>query len=536
MKTISLLRAVLTEDMNLFKYTSGKNTSKIKKVILPMILFLMVGYSIGYYAYLIAKPLHQVNLTYIMLSMFIFTVSIITLFEGIYKSQGILFEAKDNDLLFSLPIPRRKILFVRIFKLILFQYLYNLMFLLPAFIIYIYFEHPSINFYLVSLLMTFLIPIIPTIISSILGYFVKLISSKFKSKKIVQTILSSIIFMGIFFLSMNLNNFIQDIAVKANSINDILTKIYYPIGAYVSLINNFNISTLIKLLLINIIPFMLFVLLGSKLYFKIVYNSKGTASRKDKNKRKAFKKRTPLYSLVVKELRRYFSSPVYMFNTIFGLLLILVVTILLCIKGDSVIDMLLNIEGSQTTEMNISLPVIYYALVLFSCSMTSITSSCVSLEGKTINITKSLPVSEKEILKSKIIYPFIIELPFILISELLFFIRFKINILDIILIFSMSLIIITLTSLIGLIINLKYPKMNAKNDTEVVKQSVSSMVSVFIGMGIFIVSIIAIIYLYKMMNITLLLTLHILLLLLVTLLLYYVLMKSGTKEYKKINV
>ena len=50
MKTISLLKAVLTEDMNLFKYTSGKNASKIKKAILPIILFLIVMYSIGYYA------------------------------------------------------------------------------------------------------------------------------------------------------------------------------------------------------------------------------------------------------------------------------------------------------------------------------------------------------------------------------------------------------------------------------------------------------------------------------------------------------
>ena len=139
MKTISLLKAVLTEDMNMFKYTAKNSDSKIKKILLPIILFIIVGLSIGYYALMIAEPLHQVNLTYIMLSMFIAMVSIITLFEGIYKSQGILFEAKDNDLLFSLPIPKTKILFVRIFKLILFQYLYKLMFLLPAFVVYIYF-------------------------------------------------------------------------------------------------------------------------------------------------------------------------------------------------------------------------------------------------------------------------------------------------------------------------------------------------------------------------------------------------------------
>lgn len=533
MKTISLLKAVLTEDMNLFKYTSGKNASKINKAILPIVLFLIFMFSIGYYAYLIAEPLHQVNLTYIMLSMFIFIISIITLIEGIYKSQGILFETKDNDLLFSLPISKKKILFVRIFKLMLFQYLYNLMFLLPTIGVYIYFEHPGINFYLISFIMTFLIPILPTVVSSILGYFVKLISSKFKSKKIVQTILSSIIFMGIFFLSMNLNGFLQDIAVKAKSINDILTRIYYPVGAYVTLINDFNIWTLIKLLLINIVPFLLFILLGAKLYFKIIYSSEGVATKKNKVKKEIFKKKPPVYALTIKELRRYFSSPIYMFNTIFGLLLILVLTIILCIKEQGIINTFLE---SEEISINISISLLYYVLVLFSCSMTSITSSCISLEGKTINITKSLPVSEKVILKSKIIYPFIIELPFILISELIFFIKFKTNIVDIILIISMSLITIALSGIIGLIINLKYPKMNAKNDTEVVKQSISSMLSVFIGIGIFILSIILIIYFYKILNVTLLLIMHVFILLLLTLVLYCILMKFGIEEYKKINV
>ena len=40
-----------------------------------------------------------------------------------------------------------------------------------------------------------------------------------------------------------------------------------------------------------------------------------------------------------------------------------------------------------------------------------------------------------------------------------------------------------LAEIVGIIINLKYPKMDAKNDTEIVKQSMSSMVAVFVGMA-----------------------------------------------------
>lgn len=534
MKVFSLLRAVLTEDMNLFKYSAGKNASRARKIIFPIFLFLIMGVSIGYYAYEIGNVLHQVNLTYVMLSLFIFMVSVITIIEGIYKSQGILFEAKDNDLLFSLPISRGKILFVRMFKLILFQYLYNLLFLIPALVIFIYFEHPGILFYLISIVMIILIPIIPTVIACLFGYLIKMISSKFKTKRVIQTILSCIIFMGIFFLSLNFNNFIENIASRASGINDVLTKIYYPVGAYVTLINDFDIWVFIKLILINVIPFGIFVLFGSKYYFKIISRSKDTGSNKS-NKKEIFIRRTPVQALVRKELKRYFSSPVYMFNTIFGLLLIVVMTILLCIKGEDVINMILGIEMLDNSGVDISLSIVYYALVLFSCSMTSITSSSISLEGKTINITKSLPVSERDILKAKVIYPYVIELPFILISELLFFIVFKIDIGNMLLILSMSLIMVTLSSVIGLLVNLKYPKMNASNDTEVVKQSMSSMIAVFIGMGIFVISMILGVYLYDYINVYLLLGLHVFILLVTTIILYIVLMRIGKKEYRNIN-
>ena len=96
--------------------------------------------------------------------------------------------------------------------------------------------------------------------------------------------------------------------------------------------------------------------------------------------------------------------------------------------------------------------------------------------------------------------------------------------------------IILLTSCIGLIANLKYPKMNATNDTEVVKQSMSSMISVFIGIGFFIGSALVVSYLNKYLKLSILLILHISLITIISIILYYIVMKFGTKEYRKINV
>ena len=222
-----------------------------------------------------------------------------------------------------------------------------------------------------------------------------------------------------------------------------------------------------------------------------------------------------------------------MLNTSFGLLLSVIVSIYLCFKGQDIFDMVLENYGVTS---NLSLPVLFYFFILFVGFMTSISSSSISLEGKTMNITKSLPIHEKTILNSKILTCFMIELPFILFSNIIFFIKFIPSIFYILLIVILSILTVFLTAIIGLIINLKYPKMNATNDTEVVKQSMSSMISCFIGMGIFFGSILAICFLNSYIKLELLLILHLIIIILISIVLYMILMKWGVKEYRKINV
>ena len=144
--------------------------------------------------------------------------------------------------------------------------------------------------------------------------------------------------------------------------------------------------------------------------FHLLYQNK-KANHKSAN----IIKRKPIISLARKELKRYFSSPIYMFNTSFGLLLCIIISIYLCFKGQKIFDMILASYGFNS---NVSLPVLFYFFILFVGAMTSISSSSISLEGKTINITKSLPIKEETILNSKILTCFIIELPFIFFSNI----------------------------------------------------------------------------------------------------------------------
>ena len=168
---------------------------------------------------------------------------------------------------------------------------------------------------------------------------------------------------------------------------------------------------------------------------------------------------------------------------------------------------------------------------MFTACMTCITSSMISLEGKSFNITKSLPVEPKKILLAKILTSNIITIPAILICDVIFFIVFKVAIIDIVLILLASIIMPTFTSILGILINLKYPKMDATSDTEVVKQSMSSMISVFIGMFIGMLSIAAVIICGNLFII-----LELLIFSIIVLILWNVLKRYGVRRFKEINV
>ena len=100
----------------------------------------------------------------------------------------------------------------------------------------------------------------------------------------------------------------------------------------------------------------------------------------------------------------------------------------------------------------------------------------------------------------------------------------------------MSILLIFFTAAFGLLINLKYPKMNASSDTEVVKQSMSSMISVFSGMGVFILSLVYISSLINIFGFTITIYTHILILLLLDILVYIILKTTSQKDYANINV
>ena len=161
----------------------------------------------------------------------------------------------------------------------------------------------------------------------------------------------------------------------------------------------------------------------------------------------------------------------------------------------------------------------------------------ISLEGKSFSILKSLPVKTQLIIISKVISATIIMIPVILLGDVIMFIRFNFSIIEILMIIIGSIILPLVSETIGIIVNLKYPKMDAENDTEVVKQSMSSMISVFIGMALSFITIFFLVMLLNIgvSNIIVLILSNLFYIIIFGLLLIY-LNRYGSRDFNKINV
>ncbi len=484
-KFFSLLKGIMSQDMNIFIYSSKKNASKSSRVLVPIFLAALVMFSIGSMFYGLAEALNESGNLYLLLTLAILAPTLLSLIEGIYKSQGILFEAKDSDLLFSLPISKRMVVLARLIKLYVFQFLYSLLFTIPGVAVYAIFAKPDAYFYVMTALMLVLLPIIPTVVGAFLGYIIKRFSVKFKSKKIIETIITFALVLLIMFLSSGNTGLINSINENATTIDGNIKLIYYPIKAYTELVQEFNIITLLLWLLINIAFVVVFVLICSKTYFEVVSKSKENSQSSTKHEaiEYSFKKKSQLSSLIKKEFTRLTSSVVYMVNTMFGLLLLIIGTIALCTNFQETI---LYISSEDLDEEQVSFlmslaPKIFLVVVLGVSFLTSITASSISLEGKSFNISKSLPISPDKQLLAKVLMSDMVTIPVILICDVIFFSSFDVTIVDILVTLLASFIAPSISAVFGLLANLKHPKMDASSDAEVVKQSTSSMISVLVG-------------------------------------------------------
>lgn len=453
---------------------SSKEKKKLTITTLTLILiaiviwFMSTSYSIALATVL--KPMGYLDLILIIA---VLVSSILSFITSIYKAQGTLFSSKDYDLLMSLPIKNSTILTSKILSLMSINYIETALIIIPASIVYfIYNGNLSWSFFCILLIGLIFVPMIPIIASAIIAVIITFISSRFKHKNTLTIVVGMIATLLIMVVLINMQNYINKFIANSEFIVNGLSNIYLPALYLKNALVNFDLVSLAKLIAVSIIPFIIFIFVFSKT-FKVINGKLSESYKRANYKIKKLETSSITKSLVKQEIKRYFATPIYVMNTAIGMVLLVAGSIAtLFISKETLAELF------KYPEIVNIIPIAILVVLIFTIGLSCTTNSSISLEGNRLWILKVLPIEPKEIFKGKIITNLIITIPAVIIANIIFYIGLKYNFKYLMLNLLISIVFCVLSSVIGLIVNLYFPKMEWTNPTTVVKQSASVMITI----------------------------------------------------------
>lgn len=503
---------------------STKKTSAA--VLLFALLFGYIGFSIFNIASLMMDGFKTLNAPYLLLAQFMVFTSSFLLLSNIYRAGGTLFKFKDYDLLMSLPIKKETIILSKVIILYLLSLFNTMLFMIPAFIAYAIAVKISFVFCLLFFITLFIIPMVPLVISTIIGTAIFGLSSKFKHKNIVNYIITFGLFGTLMYFSSKMGSMnSMDMANIGKSMVNMFNRIYPLTKLYLDIVSNSNILSLALYIFIPILLFYIFIKILIKLYSRINDNL-SSYKKNTKYKLTSMKRNSAVKALYLKELKRYFSSVNYVMNTGIGAIMLTFSIFGIIIFGGEKVNAILGIPGFSDVLKNLG-PLVMGAFCLLTCT----TGPSISLEGKNLWIIKSIPAKVKEIFYSKILVNLTILIPTIIINSIVLSIYFKTGFITTIFMFVTPFIYSLFISILGIVINLWFPNFTWKNEIKVIKQSMSTFLAIMIGMALAIIPF----TIKTTMNPNLYTTLITSIMLLLTIGLYTYMTTIGVKIFNKLN-
>lgn len=407
--------------------------------------------------------------------------SILIFFFGSFTAGGALYSRDGYEILCSLPVSQWAVVVSRFVRMYVENLALTLGITVPGLAVYAVLTQPGWSFYLTALICLPAAPLVPTAAASLAGAAVAALSSRMKHKALAEAALSIVVVLAVFGLIPKLAGMEESLTPEmllalADTVLDILGRICPPAlwlgtamvrgdiaGGLLAALGCFGILAAVAAAV-------------SCTFHRICRRLFATRASHDYRMGHQEKRSVP-EALCRREFRRYFSSGVYVSNTIIGPILAVVLSAALCFTGvDRITGMLpipLDIPG-----------LVPFLISGVLCMMTPASVS-VSMEGKNLWIARSLPLRTKDLLDAKILMNLLLMAPFYLVSELFLILGLKPGIWELVWLVTIPAVVMGFSCVYGVAVNLRLPVLDWENEAVVVKQSAAAMLG---GMGGLVVS------------------------------------------------
>lgn len=493
-----MLKALIKKELSgIFNQYFSRSSNKKgrgfgNKLLVAFLIIYLVGvFGFMFYQFMdsICLPLQQVGLSWLYFALAGLIATSLAIIGSVFMAQSMLFEAKDNETLLSLPIPPSYIVLGRMISLYLQNFLMEALVLIPTIVVYFQYNTVEALSLIIVILVLFLLPLVGLAITCLLGWLIALLMSHV-SNKTPLTVATSLIFLGLYFWGYaNISEYTKQLLVQGHAIGETVKRTFYPFYQMGIAIANQDILAFILFTIFTLVIGIVVYILLSNSFIKIA-TTRRSASRKVYKQAK-LNVSNQSKALFRKELGRFLNSPVYLLNTGLGSAFLIVGAVFVVVKSDMIASIVLS------TEINGDISVMIAIAVAFMASMNLVTAPSISLEGNNIWILQTMPVDAWKVLMAKLKLHMIVTLPAAEIMQLCACVVFKASIEITILSLLLPFLLILLSGNLGLYFNLKHPRLDWTNETVAVKQSSSVLLTMLAMWGLVAGFIIFIIYFGK---------------------------------------
>lgn len=471
--------------INEIRYTKDKK-KKQNFILLTCAYIFVALVAMGYVGGL-AYGYHYLGIGDIV-PMYLYTIlSLVMLILSFFKAGSVLFSMKFYDIIISLPVTKSALLVSRFVTMYVTNLLFSLIVLVPGLTVHIIFAKPGFGFYLISLLVILFSPLLPLTLASIVGAGIKAISSRMKRRNLVEVLLCMVLVIVPIVFGTKMGETTENMDPEAikemvGVLTGMLGNIFPPALWYHNALQG-SFLHLVLLLGVPALIFALFVWLLSLKFTDICAGLNATYAKQN-YKVESLKSGSVLTALVKKEMKLYFSSSLYVTNTIIGYVLAVVLAGALAIGGiDAILEPFIasgDIPGIEN-YIPLIIKLLPFVVAMPLCMMTA--SACsISMEGKTFWQLQVLPVRAKDVYHGKLLWNLILVAPFCLMATILLIIGVKPAIADALHYFLIPAVLTLFTVMLGLAGNVWFPNFTWDNEAQVIKQGASVLVAMLGGM------------------------------------------------------
>lgn len=407
--------------------------------------------------------------------------ALIGFFFTLLKANGYLFAFKQYDLIMSLPVSTDTVIAGKFLQMYLDTLPLHLSISLPILTAYAISSKAGILSVILWLVLSLLLPLIPMTLATLLSAFIVWLSSGFKHKNILSSILIiciSLVFIIMSFLMNSSGEEEVEALVKGLSNSFDSVSIYYPPAIWFS--KGVTGEPLYALLFagVSIVLFGVFVLI-TRIFYKPVNSRLMTSTTKRNYKMTRQNSKSPEWTIAYKELKRMLSSSTYLANVGLGEIMpFLLGVAAIFVDADTIVSKML--KGAPVPKEMI-LPVIPL-IVYFLIGMVPSTVCSPSLEGKNAWILQSMPISKKSIYNGKLLFNLCLTIPFAVFATTALSISFNAGIAYTLSSILCIIVLCFFSSIFGLRCGIKYQKLEWENEIEVIKQGKAVVIYLFPNM------------------------------------------------------